>query len=117
MVTGAVVKVPQILVKESVTLYVPWLLNRIIGFIEVAFVPEIKTKSAAESAIHVKLVFVTVHSLVIGPQVGKPVEVFVKLTTNGVQPINGVAVNDGVGGPCTQMVLVIVSLPQLLLLS
>ena len=51
-----------------------------------------------ESAKHTEPVLVTVQSLVRGPQVGKPREVFVKLTTNGVHPIRGVAVNEGVGG-------------------
>ena len=62
------------------------------------FVPEIKTKSLMESATHVELILVTVQSLVICPQIGNPVDVFVKFTTKGLQPIIGVAVNEGVGG-------------------
>ena len=92
----------------------PWLLKRITGFNEPASVPEIKTKPFVESAMQVELVLTTFHNRMIESHWFRPVEVLLKFTTNGAQPVNGVAVNDGVGGERIQTDLVIESFPQTL---
>ena len=49
----SLVLVPQVLVCCNLTLYVPWLLKRILGNNELIFVPLINTKSELESAVQV----------------------------------------------------------------
>jgi hypothetical protein len=62
----------------------------------------------------VKLVLDTVHKYVSGPQTGRFVDVLVKVIGAGAQTLVCDDVNEGVGGPCTQMVLITESYPQIL---
>ena len=57
----SLVVVPQVLVCCNLTLYVPWLLKRILGNNELTVVPLINTKSELESAVQVFDNFVIDH--------------------------------------------------------
>ena len=62
---------------------------------------------------HEEEVFVTVQAVVVAAHPGGIVDVLVGETTNGAQPVLGLTLNCGVGGLRTQMIFVMLSVPQL----
>ena len=58
---------------------------------------------------HMDEFFVTFHLRITVPQVGKFVEVLVRSTIMGAQPVTAEVVNEGIGGDWMQTILVMVS--------
>jgi len=85
--------VPQALVRLRFNEYVPELLNRIVGVVDCADVPEINWESNTESPGQVVEVFVTIQFVVVVLQPPGMVEVLLGVTIKGPQPKVGLAVN------------------------